>query len=370
MVLESPLAHARIVLHEPVAATLVAAMVTAATARELAVEAGDLPIETVSLLLALLAAGGMLDDPGHAGADPQSAPPDPETWEFHDLLFHARTRRGRSDAPSGATYRLAGRMDPPPAVRPTPAGDRFPLSRPDLESLQRTDPPLSRVVERRRTIREYGDRPIRIEQLGEFLYRVARLRDEQEIDLPGPHGPIRMAMASRPYPSGGALYELEFYAAIASCEGLIPGLYYYEPRDHGLIRIAGRSGELDAMLEDGARSAGIPGDTVQVLLILSARIPRLSWKYESIAYALVLKHVGVVYEAMYLAATAMKLAPCALGCGDSDRFARISGADYYDESSVGEFLLGSRPDPDESASMVVASGNPPQTGPIELPPAG
>jgi SagB-type dehydrogenase family enzyme len=62
----------------------------------------------------------------------------------------------------------------------------------------------------------------------------------------------------------------------------------------------------------------------------------------SIAYSLILKHVGVVYQTMYLAATAMGLAPCALGCGDSDRFARAAGIDYYVESSVGEFLLGSR----------------------------
>jgi hypothetical protein len=44
---------------------------------------------------------------------------------------------------------------------------------------------------------------------------------------------------------------------------------------------------------------------------------------------------------MYLAATAMNLAPCALGCGDSDLFARAAGTDYYVETSVGEFLLGS-----------------------------
>jgi len=36
---------------------------------------------------------------------------------------------------------------------------------------------------------------------------------------------MQMAVASRPYPSGGALYELEFYAAIAACNGLDRGLY-------------------------------------------------------------------------------------------------------------------------------------------------
>ena len=64
----------------------------------------------------------------------------------------------------------------------------------------------------------------------------------------------------------------------------------------------------------------------------------------SIAYALTLKHVGVVFQTMYLAATAMGLAPCAVGCGDADLFARAAGTDYCAETSVGEFLLGSQRD--------------------------
>jgi SagB-type dehydrogenase family enzyme len=63
------------------------------------------------------------------------------------------------------------------------------------------------------------------------------------------------------------------------------------------------------------------------------------------AYAVILKHVGVVFQTMYLVATAMGLSPCGVGGGDSDLFARAAGADYYAETSVGEFLLGSKPAP-------------------------
>jgi SagB-type dehydrogenase family enzyme len=197
-------------------------------------------------------------------------------------------------------------------------------------------------VEARRSERDYGDRPLDARQLGEFLYRVARIRLEQDVELETPRGPMRMAMACRPYPSGGALYELEFYIVVAACEGIEPGLHYYEPRGHALVPVAALTAEVEGLLRDAAESAGIARDTVQVLLIISARVPRVSWKYSSMAYALVLKHVGVVYQSMYLAATAMGLAPCALGAGDSDLFARAAGIDYYAETSVGEFLLGSR----------------------------
>ncbi len=122
-----------------------------------------------------------------------------------------------------------------------------------------------------------------------------------------------------------------------------PGLYHYDPAGHRLERLAGPTPEVAALLSDAARSAGVAPEGLQVLLILASRFPRLAWKYASLAYALTLKHVGVVYQTMYLAATAMGLAPCALGGGDSDLFARAAGVDYYAETSVGEFLLGSKP---------------------------
>jgi SagB-type dehydrogenase family enzyme len=66
------------------------------------------------------------------------------------------------------------------------------------------------------------------------------------------------------------------------------------------------------------------------------------WKYEGMAYATILKDVGVLYQTMYLVATAMGLAPCALGCGNADVFSQVAGLNPYEEGSVGEFLLGTR----------------------------
>ena len=199
-----------------------------------------------------------------------------------------------------------------------------------------------RVLEERRSIRDYADEPITDRQLGEFLFRTARVKGRTEWEVPAPGGPVRVESTTRPYPAGGGLYELEVYAVVQACRNLAPGLYHYDPDGHRLGRLAGPTPEVAALLADAARSAGIDSEGLQVLLILASRFPRLAWKYASLAYALTLKHVGVVYQTMYLAATAMGLAPCALGGGDSDLFARAAGVDYYAETSVGEFLLGSR----------------------------
>lgn len=144
----------------------------------------------------------------------------------------------------------------------------------------------------------------------------------------------------RPYPSGGAIYELEIYPVVNRCDGLEAGVYHYQPLEHCLYQISAGNRDVEALIEDSRKSIG-ELDTLQVLLIITARFGRLFWKYESIAYALILKHVGVLYQILYLVPTGTHLAPCALGIGNSDLFAKITGLDYYEESSVGEFMLGS-----------------------------
>jgi SagB-type dehydrogenase family enzyme len=175
--------------------------------------------------------------------------------------------------------------------------------------------------------------PITAEQLGELLYRCARERPIGK----NAHG---QEISSRPYPSAGGLYELEVYAVVHACEWLCSGLYHYVANEHALTRLSERTPMVEQHLHDAAVS---PPELPQVLLVLAARFQRVSWKYESVSYSLVLKDAGVLLQTMYLVATAMSLSPCARGGGDADLFARAAGFDCYVETSVAEFLLGSRP---------------------------
>ena len=69
------------------------------------------------------------------------------------------------------------------------------------------------------------------------------------------------------------------------------------------------------------------------------------------AYALVLKNVGVLYQTMYLTASAMGLAACGIGGGHSDLFGSAASLNYFAESSVGEFAIGSLPNDATLATM-------------------
>ena len=100
-------------------------------------------------------------------------------------------------------------------------------------------------------------------------------------------------------------------------------MYRHDPWWHGLVRIAGPSKAMDCLLA-GAAGAMERATAPQVLLVLAARFELIAWKYEGIAYALVLKLVGVMLQTMYLAATGIGLDPLV-------------------EGAVGEFALSSLP---------------------------
>jgi SagB-type dehydrogenase family enzyme len=344
VVLESPRSFARVVLHDARAAALIHSLARPGGYREVAGRVPGLSPESTADLIALLFAGGMVVGMTDDGRSTEDVDPALPFWEFHDLLFHARSREGRHDAQVGATYRLMGQLPAPPALTgPVEGAETIELFRPDLDQLQRDDRSFAQVVEERCSVREYAAEPITVSQLGEFLYRAARVKARREDQIETGRGKVPMEFTSRPYPAGGSLYELEVYPLVNACRGLELGLYRYDPLRHQLSRLTDRAAEAKQLIREAAWATGMEPARVQVLLILAARFPRVSWKYSTLAYALTLKHVGVVYQTMYLTATAMGLAPCAVGVGNADVFARAAGTDYYAETSVGEFLLGSRP---------------------------
>ncbi|WP_214326885.1 SagB family peptide dehydrogenase [Nonomuraea sediminis] len=256
-------------------------------------------------------------------------------WSPQELEFHDRSRvgfRGYLGDGFGGTFWARGRFEPEPA-RPEPyPGTVVELPRPDLAELK--DPALTDVLEGRRSRREHDDeRPVGLAQLGELLYRAARVREQWTAD--------DVEYTSKPYPSGGSVYELELYPVIRHAAGIAPGMYHYDAHNHvlRLVREAGHPAVRRLLTVAGHGAA--TGRRPQVLLAVSARAGRILWKYEGMGYALMLKHVGVLYQTLYLVATAMGLAACGLGGGDSVAFAEATGRDPLRECAVGEFMIGS-----------------------------
>ncbi len=328
-IIESPLSQSKIVALDWRCAALLAQLSQPQTSRSLSTEIPGITEAVAQEFLALLMATHMLS------SQPETTPL--MYWDFHDLLFHSRSRMGRHNHPSGGTMRFLGKTEPLPIVKPAMSDKVIKLVRPDLEYLAQIDIPLTKALEFRQSIREYNQQPMRVQQLGKILYCCARIKKIETMETED-FGTLHLNY--RPYPSGGAIYELEIYPVVNRCQGLEAGSYHYQPLEHCLYQISGWNSDVEELIEEAYKSSG-EQDRPQILLVITARFGRLFWKYESIGYALILKHVGVLYQTFYLMATGMHLASCALGIGDSDRFAQITGLDYYEESSVGEFILGS-----------------------------
>jgi SagB-type dehydrogenase family enzyme len=200
--------------------------------------------------------------------------------------------------------------------------------------------PAAKLLRARHSTRSFDDRrPITLAELARFLDATARVvsRWDSKADF-GDAAPT-VEYAARPYPSAGASYELELYPAVNTCDGLARGFYHYDAGGHALVPIDVRRPELEALLTGAQFAMGAPA-APQILITIAARFGRVSWKYSSIAYALILKDVGVLTQTLYLMATDMGLGGCAIGSINIDLFAKMTGIEFHVEGPVGQFALG------------------------------
>jgi len=339
LVLESPRARALFKICDPKIATALATLSTPQQIEQLRGTAGFPGVE----LLALLVDCQILFQVDAARGDNlRMAEGDDNLvlWDFHDLLFHARSTEGRHANPLGGAYMYAAAIAPLPAVRPSWPGEKIDLLKLSAPPADKISPAATLLRERHST-RNFDDRrPITLAELSYFLDSTARVQATFTNTTSGSadEGPA-LTYAPRPYPSGGGSYELELYLAVDKCEGLPRGFYHYDAGSHALVALRVHPQEFEAMLRGAQFAMDAPG-LPQVLMTMTARFGRVSWKYTSIAYSLILKDVGVLMQTLYLMAAGMGLGGCAIGSTNIDLFAKTTGIEFHVEGPVGVFALG------------------------------
>ena len=332
MVVESPRAGALFKICDPKIAVTIARLSTPQQIKALRHQEGFPGVE----LLALLLDCQILFKVGAGESGLRSAEGDHSLvlWDFHDLLFHTRSTKGRHASPLGGVYPYVGVISPLPAVRASWPGKKVDLRKFSVAHPEATSP-VAKLLRERHSTRSFDDqRPITLAELAQFLDGTARVlsRSNMKLDVDGDH-------TVRPYPSAGAAYELELYLAVASCEGLARGFYHYDAGAHVLAPIGVPANELEALLAEAEDAMGAPA-APQILITIAARFGRISWKYSSIAYALILKDVGVLTQTLYLMAADMGLGGCAIGITNIDLFAKMTGVEFHVEGPVGQFAIG------------------------------
>ena len=327
LVLASPLTRHTVIL-EPAAWPLVAGWAAGCAMHEAeqTAAAAGLPRGAAGQLARILAAARLLvGDPERETRHPRLA-----YWQFHDLLFHARSLWRLLDHDPPDSYRLRGVLKPPPVTK-TVSGEAIPLRPPTGRHAQALARPLAEVLEQRASRRRAGEDPLEREELEALLHAAARVKRIKEL-------PDEGEVSFRPAPSGGARHPLEIYPLVRRCRGLEPGLYHYDPQGHALEPVA-TSGQAGLDLLEVNPFTSLEHPPPQVQFLISARLGRTAWKYESIAYRLVQQDLGCLYQTLYLVATALGLAPCCFGSADVELFAQATDIDPLEEPLVGGFAV-------------------------------
>jgi oxazoline/thiazoline dehydrogenase len=309
--LEKPGAWARLMIHDRDLLPLLHDLAVGRPAVAMSTAIPSISADAILTILALVSWCELLDGADAAG------------WATHELLFHARTRRGYARVVLGKSDLAVEGSPQSEQEAPPGAQARIPLEPPDWPRLLVEDPPHALVGDRRRSVRLQGSIPITSKQLSEFLFRT-----------------LHQVEGRRPYPSGGGCYPLNAYVAISRCRSIESGLYAYSPGPHELVRVNEAGPGLEHLLADAAAAANLDR-LPQILLVLAARFDRTGRWYRDLSHSLILKEVGAVFQTAMLAAAAMGLAACPLGCGDSLKFSELVGVSPLIETSVGEMILGS-----------------------------
>jgi len=329
LALESPRADALFRLRDPRIAGVLAMLTAPRRIEELRRE----PNFPGLTLLALLADCGILLRA--RGRRPEEDFEGLALWEFHDLLFHARCTAGRHANPIGAVYAHSGVVQPLPAARPSWPGEKIALSSYCEEDAAKASA-FAKLLRDRHSARSFdAARPIALAELARFLDGAARLLWASEEKSGFDDG----GMAARPYPTAGAANELELYLAVENCEGLARGFYHYDSALHALAAIDAPADAFEALLSGAVEAMGA-AHAPQILIVIAARFGRVSWKYGSIAYSLILKDAGVLTQTLYLMATEMGLGGCAIGISNIELFAKLTGVADHSEGPVAQFALG------------------------------
>jgi SagB-type dehydrogenase family enzyme len=249
-------------------------------------------------------------------------------WDFHDVLFHTRTRQRGDNAIRAGTYERqqeVGALDIDISKRWAPVS---------IDPITQVDwgASFKDILDNRSSIRgrKGAFKPASVIAILAALRKNIRLNEhnEREIIL----NPCR-------YPSAGALDELEFFWVHEGCSELNAGIYHFDKFRSQLKDVCSDQNVTSEILNRAKYTWGEHNGLPRGLIIITAHYLKIAAKYENIAYRLSLLNAGVALQTIYLIATAEKIGICALGTGDSMHFAQVIGFQESDHFALCEIAI-------------------------------
>ncbi len=197
----------------------------------------------------------------------------------------------------------------PPFEIPAEQGARL-IGLPDAAGKEIPVIDLTEAINRRRSVRQYTDTPLSLEELAYLLWITQGVKEV----IPG-------SATLRTVPSAGARHALETFLLINRVKGIEPGLYRYLALEHALVPV-NMASDISLLITEsclGQTMVSRSGCT----FIWVADIYRMTWRYGERGYRYIFLDAGHVCQNLYLGAEAVGCGACAIAAFSDEYLNRV-----------------------------------------------
>jgi len=185
-----------------------------------------------------------------------------------------------------------------------------------LKNFSKNGLSLDNAIRKRRSARDYSNKPIPEPELSRLLYYT--------------YGAIEGDSTKRAAGSIEGLYPIELYAVINNVEGIARGVYHYNILEHALELI--KEGDYRFRIANACLGQELVGNA-NVAIIKTALFERIK-DYGDRGYRYIHLDAGAIGENIYLEAVSMGLGVCGIGAFFDDQINEMLGIDGVKESVI------------------------------------
>ncbi|SHG69603.1 SagB-type dehydrogenase domain-containing protein [Thermosyntropha lipolytica DSM 11003] len=183
----------------------------------------------------------------------------------------------------------------------------------------KSDVSLEEALKKRRSVRDYANQPVTLQELGQLLWAAQGITDEER--------------GLRTAPSSFALYPVKVYVMAENVEGLSPGFYGYFPERHALTALDAHNykNQIFLAVKQPAIRRGA------VLLVIAGRYEEMKEKMgkgedkEKLAEFCVHAEAGHIAQNIYLQAVSLGLGTVSIGGFDDAEVKKILSLDENED---------------------------------------
>lgn len=170
-----------------------------------------------------------------------------------------------------------------------------------------SDTSIEEALLGRRSVRDFSEGPVTLEQISQLFWAAQGINRDD---------------GGRTAPSAGALYPLTVYVVIGNADGILPGLYKYEPEGHKLTRVL--EGDLRQPLSQAA--LGQPSvRQAAVDFVITGKYEIITPKYGERGIMYTFLEAGHAAQNICLQAVGLKLGVVTIGAFDDAGVRQVLG---------------------------------------------